>query len=401
MKNLNRVLISSLMPLFFLCCAAHEAGATTTCNRNGCAITITINMVAVGGVQQTVSDWIQDIEGVWNGPVSGDGDSPTVGECSCPVRIEVNFAGWVNDCNDAAASSYHCIEITPGYARDAAGQNHRGYMKGISQNGSRTTGWWSADHMNQPVMFGPGEGRSGTPVYHAVVHDAAHEAGHLMGLADDYDRGSTTYGNNIMGRTWGEDAMPTQAQIDQIVQNNCTSGDGECPDECCCGNGEIESDKGEECDPGADPAGCRDDEVCVGCECYFSGFCGDGIISEGNGEECDPGAEPSGCMTGESCTRDCICEPHHGFSLTISVTSPPPGLLIDVATPVTVDIISSLGVARVDFLVDGITENSDSFFPYEWIFNPLDYSSGLHEITATVFDNGGHFTSDSVDVMVP
>lgn len=401
MKRLNKVLIIRLLFLTSFFCMAHVAGANTTCDRNGCDITITINMVAIGGDQQVINDWIQDIESVWNGPVSGDGDSPTFGECDCPVHVEVNFAGWVNNCTDAAASPYHCIEITTGYARDTAGQNHRGYMKGVSQNGSRTTGWWSSDHMNQPVVIGPGEGRAGPPAYYGVVHDAAHEAGHMMGLEDDYDKGSDTYGNNIMGRTWGDDAKPTQAQIDQIVGNNCEGEDAECPDECCCGNGEIESDRGEACDPMADPTGCDEDEVCIDCECYFSGFCGDGIISGEEGEECDPNAEPTGCMGGETCTEDCICEPENGILLSISITSPLNGEIIVAATPVIIETISSLGIERVDFQVDGITEGSDSSFPYEWIFNPIDYSSGLHEITATGYENGGHTASDSINVMVP
>lgn len=400
MGNLNKVLILSLILLLCIFCMAYVVAATTTCERDGCDITITINMVAVGGNQQVIDDWIQDIESVWNGPVSGDGDSPTYGECDCPVHVEVNFAGWVNNCNDATAAQYHCIEITPDYAKDTAGKTYRGYMKGVSQNGSRTTGWWSSNHMNQPVLIGPGEGRVGPPAYYGEVHDAAHEAGHMMGLEDDYNKDGNTYGNNIMGRTWGEDAKPTQDQIDQIVENNCEGEAADCPDECCCGNGKIESDKGEKCDPMAEPTGCDEDEICVDCECYFSGYCGDGIISEDEGEECDPNAEPTGCMEGETCTEECICEPKIETTLTISITSPPNGATIIEKTTVTIEITSSLGVERVDFIVDNETPVTDNSFPYAWDFDPLDYAPGTHIISASVYDNEGYTASDSIEVHV-
>lgn len=165
--------------------------AETTCERIGCNFTITIKMVAVGGTQDLIDGWISDIESVWNGPVIDNGDSPSHGECECPVTVDVDFAGWVPDCSSPAAAGYHCVEVTPGYVRDTANKLYRAYMRGVSQNGSSITGWWSSEWVNAPAVFGPGEGQAGPPALYNDVHDAAHEAGHMMGL-DDVDPRSPT-----------------------------------------------------------------------------------------------------------------------------------------------------------------------------------------------------------------
>ena len=111
------------------------ARAETTCELVVCDFLITIKMVAAGGDQALIDRWIADIESVWNGPVQGNGDSPTHGECDCDVSVRVEFGDWVKDCSDPAAKGYHCVEITPDYARDTSGKLHRAYMRGVSKNG--------------------------------------------------------------------------------------------------------------------------------------------------------------------------------------------------------------------------------------------------------------------------
>ncbi|MCK4714302.1 MAG: hypothetical protein KAT35_01915, partial [Candidatus Aenigmarchaeota archaeon] len=95
----------------------------------------------------------------------------------------------------------------------------------------------------------------------AETHDAAHEAGHMMGLDDGE-------GDGLMTHTSGDKAEPTQDNIDSAVKNVC--GPDACPDSCCCGNGVIESGKGESCDPFAEPVGCEQGEACcpVCCSCF-------------------------------------------------------------------------------------------------------------------------------------
>lgn len=392
-KSLNKTIAALIFLTLCVVGLTSLADATTTCERTDCNITITINMVAVGGNQQTIDNWIQDIDNVWNGPVIGNGDSPTFGECKCPVQVVVNFAGWVNDCDDQAAASYHCIEITPDYARDTAGGTHRAYMYGVSQKGGRITGWWSSNHVNQPLYLAPEPGAQGPVAYFPVVHDAAHEAGHMMGLGDN---------GNLMGVTWGDNAKPNQGHIDAIVENNCEGDDAKCPDECCCGDGKIDGDKGEECDPNADPTGCNEDESCIDCECFFTGFCGDGHISTDGGEECDPGADPNGCMIGETCdAENCICEMES--DLTVAITSPTGTEPISISEPTTIEVsaTSSLGVDKVEFLVDGILQSTDTLAPYEWEFDPLSYPPLLtiHTITATAYETTSGLTaSDTIEV---
>ena len=365
------------------------AYAETTCELSGCTFTITIKMVAVGGTQELIDNWIDDIESVWNGPVIGDGDNPTHGDCECPVNVDVNFGGWVPDCSNPAANGYHCVEVTPGYARDSSNKHYRAYMRGVSNKGSSITGWWSSTWVNAPAWVGPGEGKQGPPVPYEDVHDAAHEAGHMMEL-EDLDPPEA----NIMGMTWGNAARPTQAQIDQIVENNCQD---ECPDECCCGNGKIEGDKGEECDPNADPNGCEEGEWCIDCECFNpEDPCGNGTVDEE--EECDPEAEPAGCDEGETCNEDCVCEPIP--PPTTQITSPNDGGSAAAPTTVIASAESPLGIERVSFLLDGVLQEDDFEAPYEWVLDPVSYSPGTHEVRVVAYDLAAQTAEDAIQVDV-
>jgi hypothetical protein len=368
------------------------ARAETTCELSDCDFTITIKMVAAGGNQALIDSWINDIKSVWNGPIQNNGDSPTHGECECPVYVEVEFGDWVKDCSDPAAKGYHCVEITPGYAKDASGKIHRAYMRGVSKNGSSISGWWSSDHVNAPAWLGPGEGKLGPYYLEEEVHDAAHEAGHMMGL-DDLDPPEA----NIMGMTWGEAATPTQAQIDQIVESNCEPD--ECPEECCCGNGKIEGDRDEECDPAADPNGCKEGELClVDCTCFSLDPCGDGTVDEPD-EECDPASEPTGCDEGETCNEECVCEPEP-TPPTTQITAPANSSSIAEETLVTATAESQRGIQYVEFLVDGTAEGSDSDEPYQWVLDPFQYAPGTHEVGVIAYDLDDRTDEDSIEVTV-
>lgn len=214
--------------------------------------------------QNQIDAWVNEIETTWN----GDAGYQTYGDCGCKVKFQVN-AMKVTDPTQINCSpgppGYHCVMITDhnkNQPKNTAGNaTYRGYMYGVSKNGSSVNGWWS-NEMGEPHPDSPtGEN----------ALDAAHEAGHMLGLGDDYDKGPPPrYGNNLMGTTHGPDAKPTQDQIDQVVENVCP--DDCCPDECCCGNGIVEDDKGEICDPMADPTGCGEDttlyccKIC--CQCH-------------------------------------------------------------------------------------------------------------------------------------
>jgi hypothetical protein len=173
--------------------------------------------------------------------------------------MKITNASQIN-CKPPPAG-YHCVMVTPWKGTDASlpffynssGQTvyvvgYMGYSTQSPTNGSSIDGWWS-DQMNRPAPDG------------GIYHDAAHEAGHMMGLADKD-------GNGLMSNTSGANAKPTQANIDSAVQNVC--GPNACPDSCCCGNGVIDNNKGEGCDPNANPQGCTLGQMCcsICCQCH-------------------------------------------------------------------------------------------------------------------------------------
>ncbi len=390
MKNSNKFFIIGIFAILFLFLLPNTL-AKNSCSRDGCEITITINMVASGGNQETIDNWINDIEDVWNGPVQGDGASPTYGECKCPVNFEVNFSGFVTTCN-GTSGKYHCIEITPEAAKDEAGETYRGYMDGVSNNGSSLRGWWSSSMMNTPV-------RVGDETFD-TVHDAAHEAGHMLGLDDDYDKETGRYGNNIMGRTWGDDARPTQEQINKAVENNCKEEERKCPDECCCPNGNIDKNKDEECDPLASPQGCGKNEDCgFDCKCIKRPFCGDGNISEEIGEECEPDAKPTGCKEDEECTEECLCEKKQE-NITINITSPPNNAKISGEETVRTAVSSVEKIEKVKFFLDDEPQYTDYSLPYSWTFDSRSFDPGEYVLKVIAYSISGNTAEDEIEITI-
>ncbi len=260
MKPGKALLFASLLVSVLI--MSGSALGETTCKTEDCEITITIKIAFAGATDQQIQEWVDDIEDTWNGPYG----VRTTGDCQCLLRYKVETMKITNasqvNCNPPPAG-YHCVMVT-NYSQNPprnqtaiqGAATYRGYMYNVSQSGESVNGWWS-DIMNDPHPTTGGDS-----------HDAAHEAGHMMGLGDDYNKSTGYYGNNLMGQTSGGNATPTQDQIDQTVENVC--GPNACPDECCCGNGVIESGKGEGCDPFAEPNGCPSGEACcpICCSCY-------------------------------------------------------------------------------------------------------------------------------------
>lgn len=240
--------------------------------------------------QAQIDSWVKEIEDVWN----GGGGYQTYGDCACKVKFQVNAMKITDpaqaNCNPGPPG-YHCVMVTD-YNKnkpknEAGNETYRGYMYGVAGKDQSINGWWS-DEMGEPHPDSPtGEN----------ALDAAHEAGHMLGLDDDYDKGPPErHGKNIMGTTYGDDAKPTQEQIDTVVEKNC--GEGACPDECCCGNGEVEDDKGEMCDPLADPTGCGDDTTLyccrICCQCHRQ-QCMPELGSYATKEDCESACKDGTC----------------------------------------------------------------------------------------------------------
>jgi len=261
-----------------VCCLAWGAQEATECDldADSCTFTITLNIAFDSGADAGYrARATNEIEDFWN---NAGGDPPTVGECKCTVKFVVNTKS-VQNCDKETSTEWHCIKVTP-YSttppKDTRGKKYMGYMypPGVS-TGNNLTGWWS-DQMSRPA---PGGGN---------YLDFAHEAGHLMGL-EDGDGG-------IMSNTTPGQATQTQALIDEIIRDTC---DGkECPDRCCCGNGNVEDKKGEKCDPVATPNGCGSGDYCCPycCSCY--------------GKQCDPEADEY--STKEACAAGCKPEEEGG-----------------------------------------------------------------------------------------
>ncbi len=230
--------------------------AGTTCETKDCKITIKLKIAFAGANDTYIRNAENEIESVWNA------GQWTFGDCNCPVSFDVETKK-ITDPNQANCNpgppGYHCIMVTdynnnpPRNQTNMTGaQFYIGYMYGIAtgNGGNSQRGWWS-NIMSRPVQGGA-----------AGEHylDFAHEAGHMMGL-EDGDGG-------LMNTTSGDDAKPTQDHINEIVNEIC--GANACPGRCCCGNGNIDEDKGEECDPFAEEDKCGDGEYCcpVCCSCW-------------------------------------------------------------------------------------------------------------------------------------
>lgn len=225
--------------------------AETTCKAEDCGITITIKIAFSGATDAYINSAKSEIESVWNN------GNPTFGDCKCPITIKVETKKTA-DCKNNPPAGYHCISVTDYNNNPPRNQTnwtgatfYIGYMYGIptGNGGNSEKGWWSSI-MSRPVDPNNQQGEH--------YKDFAHEAGHMMGL-EDGDGG-------LMNQTSGANSNPTQAHYDEIVNEIC--GANACPNKCCCGNGQIDRNVGEQCDPMA--GGCPSDQYCCPgcCQCY-------------------------------------------------------------------------------------------------------------------------------------
>lgn len=258
--------------------------AETTCTRNNCDITITVKIAFSGANDSYINGAKNEIENTWNGP----NGFRTIGDCKCTMRVKVETKKITNpnevNCNPGPPG-YHCVMVTDYNTNPPRNQSnwtgaafYAGYMFGIATgNGSNSqTGWWS-NMMSRPAPQG------------GNYLDMAHEAGHMMGLNHTNDSRS------IMNNTL---AGPTQDDLENAAAAIC--GPNPCPDSCCCGNGKVEKNKGEGCDPLAMPDGCKSGEACcpVCCNCYVP------LCIAANGEYLTQTDCTAGCGAGSACYKN-------------------------------------------------------------------------------------------------
>jgi len=285
MNGMRKILIFGIVSMFFL---TGISFAETICTQGDCELKITLKIAFQGADANYINKVKNEIESVWNGPTG----SRTVGDCKCKMTFEV-ITTTAQDCKNNPPADYHCIMVTsyfkpngtydnpPRNQTNMTGANfYMGYMYGIAtgNGGNSQTGWWS-DLMSRPVDPNNPNGEH--------YKDFAHEAGHMMGL-EDGDGG-------IMSRTSGANSDPTQANLDEIANDIC--GENYCPDYCCCGNGQKDADKGEECDPFEYPTSCKAGETCcpICCGCYGP------MCVPANGEYVSEANCNSACGKGSTC----------------------------------------------------------------------------------------------------
>jgi hypothetical protein len=176
----------------------------TTVTRRGCTLTVTIGLEFQNNTgrsnavqfQNLVDGWETAIENLWNGPQGHQ-------HYQC-CRVRFNVMARIG----AGTANFHQVEVVAGPQTSRSGIGPA----------SRQAAWDDRDTGNV----------------------AAHETGHLMGLADEYDYGGPggAYRNlnpqpagqpqSIMAQTWGN-AAALQSHIDAILWGL----NAHCPWWCC------------------------------------------------------------------------------------------------------------------------------------------------------------------------
>jgi hypothetical protein len=83
----------------------------------------------------------------------------------------------------------------------------------------------------------------------------------------------------------------------------------------------------------------------------------------------------------------------------VSLTSPRTLDTLTGVVPVQATAGDNVGVARVEFYLDGALEATDVQAPYVWNFDSSSASNGLHQLTARAYDIAGNSNSSSVAVL--
>lgn len=86
---------------------------------------------------------------------------------------------------------------------------------------------------------------------------------------------------------------------------------------------------------------------------------------------------------------------------TVALTAPAGGATLSGTAPVTASASDDVGVARVEFRLDGALAATDTTAPYEWSWNTTTATNGAHSLQARAFDAAGNSASSaSVNVTV-
>lgn len=86
---------------------------------------------------------------------------------------------------------------------------------------------------------------------------------------------------------------------------------------------------------------------------------------------------------------------------TVSLTAPADGAVVTGITALTATATDNVGVARVEFLVDGVLQNTDTAAPWSWNWDTTTAANGTHLLLARAADAAGNQNSStSISVTV-
>lgn len=88
-------------------------------------------------------------------------------------------------------------------------------------------------------------------------------------------------------------------------------------------------------------------------------------------------------------------------ALSAAITSPANGAIVSVPTPIRVNTESTSGVTNVIFYIDGVALSTDSFHPFEFLWDPAGTTSGVHTVSARVTEITGDYRETSIQVSKP
>ncbi len=333
----------------------------TAVKTENCGIVFTVHLAFVGnGTSDAFIQRVKDaVNDHWN-------KGFTCGDCKCKASVNIDTINLRGGSCEVVNPTYHCVEVV-----DTAGP-HR-----------------SSVYMNPYV---DGETASGRGDFSSRDTDKvlAHEVGHYLGADDEYEdfygytvknaagevvsdnwvrkddftdakkeeiRNSVPPGGSIEYKRNGDggfeisrpkdgvDPDSLMASIERTakvlpyhVEGLCKASKAKCGNECCCGNGLLEPNKGEQCDPKDPGTKCIPSYECNSfCKCVpirtVTPRCGDGYLSNpsspgGGNEECDVGfgfyqpkdahgnllTSPDTCPAPKKCDAEtCKCKmPTHG-----------------------------------------------------------------------------------------
>jgi beta-lactamase superfamily II metal-dependent hydrolase len=80
---------------------------------------------------------------------------------------------------------------------------------------------------------------------------------------------------------------------------------------------------------------------------------------------------------------------------TTAITAPAPGSTVSGTITVTASAADNVGVARVEFWLDGALRATDTAAPYQWSWNTGASSAGSHTLFSTAFDAAGNQRSSA------